>query len=45
VSVRYRVTGGTLTAEIDRPAPLPGEFIWKGKSYPLTEVNSRFVLN
>ncbi|MEY4966311.1 MAG: hypothetical protein RL274_1894 [Pseudomonadota bacterium] len=45
LSVRYRVTGGTLMAEIDRPAALSGEFVWKGKSYPLTEVNSRFVLN
>ena len=45
VSVSYNVSGGSLTAEIDRPASLPGEFVWKGKSYPLTEVHSRFVLN
>ncbi len=45
VSVRYRVNGSSLTAEIERPAALPGEFVWKGKTYPLTEVRSRFVLN
>lgn len=28
-----------------RPAALPGEFVWKGKTYPLTQVRSRFVLN
>jgi alpha-L-rhamnosidase len=44
VSVRYNVKGGSLTAEIDRPAALPGEFVWNGKSYPLTAVHSRFVL-
>ena len=44
VSVRYRVEGGKLTAQIDRPAALPGEFIWKGKSYPLTNTTNHFVL-
>jgi hypothetical protein len=45
VSVRYRVNGSSLTTEIERPAALPGDFVWKGKSYPLTGVRSRFVLN
>jgi alpha-L-rhamnosidase len=45
VSVRYRVSGGSLTAEIDRPAGLPGEFVWKENTYPLTDVKTRFVLN
>jgi hypothetical protein len=44
VSVRYRVDGGRLTAQIERPADLPGDFVWKGKSYPLTNTSSRFVL-
>jgi hypothetical protein len=44
VSVRYRVNAGQLTAQIDRPAALPGDFVWKGKSYPLTKTSSRFVL-
>ncbi|MBA2587301.1 MAG: hypothetical protein H0U98_01620 [Alphaproteobacteria bacterium] len=44
VSVRYAIKGDSLTAEIDRPAALPGEFVWKGKSYPLTGTHSRFVL-
>ncbi|WP_169802889.1 alpha-L-rhamnosidase-related protein [Sphingobium herbicidovorans] len=41
VSVRYRLSGGTLTAEITRPANLPGDFVWKGKRYPLTRVTTR----
>ena len=44
VSVRYAIKGDSLTAQIDRPATLPGEFVWKGKSYPLTGTHSRFVL-
>ncbi len=44
VSVRYTIKGDSLTAQIDRPAALPGEFVWKGKSYPLTGTHSRFVL-
>ncbi len=44
VSVRYVIKGDSLTAEIDCPAALPGEFVWKGKSYPLTGAHSRFVL-
>jgi hypothetical protein len=44
VSVRYAVAGDVLTAEIDRPADLPGIFVWKGKRYPLKAVHSRFVL-
>jgi len=44
VSVRYTVRDGMLEAVVDRPAALPGEFIWKGKRYPLTETHSRFEL-
>jgi hypothetical protein len=44
VSVKYQVQGNILTATIDRPAALPGEFVWKGTAYPLTGPNSRFVL-
>ncbi len=44
VAVRYSVEGGKLTAEIDRPAALPGDFVWKGKSYPLTGTHTRLVL-
>jgi alpha-L-rhamnosidase len=44
VSVRYRIRGRTLTAEIDRPGNLPGEFVWNGASYPLTGTHSRFTL-
>jgi alpha-L-rhamnosidase len=44
VSVRYWVTDKALTAEITRPAALPGEFIWNGKHYPLKAAHNRFVL-
>jgi hypothetical protein len=44
VSVRYTVRDGMLEAVVDRPAALPGDFIWKGKRYPLTETHSRFEL-
>jgi len=44
VSVRYTLSDKTLTAQITRPAALPGDFVWNGKHYPLTKVKSRFVL-
>jgi alpha-L-rhamnosidase len=44
VSVRYKMEASGLTAEIDRPENLPGEFVWKGRTYPLSNVHSRFVL-
>jgi hypothetical protein len=44
VKVSYRVAGGKLTAVIDRPASLPGEFVWGGKSYPLDKPRTRLVL-
>ena len=44
VSVRYRVGGDRLIAEVTRPASLPGTFEWRGKSYPLSRVRTRLVL-
>jgi alpha-L-rhamnosidase len=44
VQVSYRVAGGRLTAVIERPADLPGEFVWRGKSHPLTKPRTRLVL-
>jgi hypothetical protein len=44
VSVSYRVANGKLTADIRRPASLPGEFSWQGKSYPLRGPNTRLQL-
>ena len=44
VSVRYRISGDTLSAKITRPANLPGEFIWKGQHYPLTRVTTQLKL-
>jgi len=44
VKVSYRIEGNKLTAEIDRPAALPGTFIWRGRSHPLTETHTRLEL-
>jgi len=44
VSVSYRIARGKLTATIDRPEQLPGEFVWRGKSYPLTRTHTRLKL-
>jgi len=44
VSVRYKVAGDRLTAEVTRPASLPGTFEWRGKSYPLVRTRTRLVL-
>jgi hypothetical protein len=44
VAVRYRIANGSLIAEIDRPAALPGEFVWKGKQYPLRQAHTRLKL-
>jgi len=35
VKVSYRIASGKLIAVIERPAALPGDFVWRGKSYPL----------
>jgi alpha-L-rhamnosidase len=44
VKVSYRIAGGKLTAVIDRPAALPGTFMWCGKSHPLTETHTKLEL-
>jgi alpha-L-rhamnosidase len=44
VKVSYRIAGGKLTAVIERPADLPGEFVWRGKSYALERTRTRLVL-
>ena len=44
VKVSYRIAGNQLIAVIDRPASLPGTFIWRGKSHPLTETHTKFEL-
>jgi alpha-L-rhamnosidase len=45
VAVRYRVTGGKLSAQIELPAALPGEFVWHGKEYPLHAGRNRLELD
>ena len=45
VSVQYKVEGGKLSAVIDRPVALPGEFVWKGQTHPLTNVHTVLSLD
>ncbi|QGP81261.1 alpha-L-rhamnosidase-related protein [Sphingobium sp. CAP-1] len=44
VSVRYRVNGKRLSADITRPKDLPGDFLWNGQRYPLNHVTTRLIL-
>jgi len=43
VAVHYKQTKSGLTAEIDMPQALPGEFVWKGKSWPLKAGKNRLM--
>ncbi|NYD89147.1 alpha-L-rhamnosidase-related protein [Sphingomonas melonis] len=45
VKVRYRVSGERLSVEIDRPASLPGEFVWRGRAYPLKSARTRLIVS
>jgi hypothetical protein len=45
VTVRYRIAGGRLSATITRPAALPGEFVWRGQSYPLPRPTTVLTLD
>jgi alpha-L-rhamnosidase len=44
VRVAYHVQDGRLLAEIERPAPLPGEFVWNGRTHRLTNTRTRLEL-
>ncbi len=44
VHVNYRIAGDKLIAVIERPAALPGEFSWRGKTYPLSRTRTRLEL-
>ncbi len=44
VSVKYRVAGSRMTAEVTRPATLPGTFEWNGRSYPLARTTTKLTL-
>ncbi|HEU4781058.1 MAG TPA: family 78 glycoside hydrolase catalytic domain [Steroidobacteraceae bacterium] len=44
VKVSYRIAGNELSAVIDRPATLPGTFVWRGKSHPLTRTRTQLEL-
>ncbi len=45
VSVSYRVKGDRLIATIDRPAALPGEFVWRGVIHSLGQKRTRLELS
>jgi alpha-L-rhamnosidase len=44
VSVRYCIANGLLTAQIERPKALPGEFCWQGRCHPLDRVRTKLRL-
>ena len=45
VSVSYRLSKGKLKVKVTRAANLPGEFVWKGKSYSLKARVTRLTLS
>jgi len=44
LKVSYLISGDKLIAVIDRPAALPGTFVWRGKAYALKGVHTRLEL-
>jgi alpha-L-rhamnosidase len=44
VSVRYRIVDEVLTAELELPRGLPGEFIWQGEARPLRAGHNRLKI-
>jgi len=42
--VHYKVQAGRLTVDIDRPAGLPGDFVWQGVRHTLKAAHSHFTL-
>ncbi|MBL8279904.1 MAG: hypothetical protein JNL93_24775 [Pelomonas sp.] len=44
VSVRYRRSKGRLQVDIQSPEGLPGQFVWRGKTYPLQGERTRMSL-
>jgi alpha-L-rhamnosidase len=44
VSVRYRIVNEVLTADLEVPSGLPGEFIWNGRAHPLRAGHNRLKL-
>jgi hypothetical protein len=44
VTVRYRLDQGRLHVDIKAPRDLPGEFRWRGRTYPLTGEHTRLRL-
>lgn len=45
VAVSYRVKGDKLHATITRPSLLAGDFVWKGRRYPLRRTRTRLTLD
>jgi alpha-L-rhamnosidase len=44
ISVRYQLNSGQWVADIVTPGSLPGEFVWLGRSYPITGARTRLTL-
>ena len=44
VSVRYRIVDEVLTADLELPRGLPGEFIWQGEARPLRAGHNRLKI-
>jgi alpha-L-rhamnosidase len=44
VMARYQVADGRLNVRIDKSAKLPGDFIWHGKTYPLSGAHAELHL-
>lgn len=44
VRVEYQTANGRTIVTVTRPAALPGDFVWEGRTYPLTNARSRFDL-
>ena len=45
VKVSYRIAAQRMTAVIERPASLPGVFVWRGKSFPLVGLRTKLELS
>jgi alpha-L-rhamnosidase len=45
VKVHYEFAGGKLLAEIERPAKMVGDFVWRKTVIPLTNVQTRLDLS
>jgi alpha-L-rhamnosidase len=45
IEVRYRIHAGKLAVHIHKPASLPGDFLWQGRAYTLSDSDTRMTLD